>query len=83
MDIEENENLKANDEEFRSGLRERNIMNNDNLNENPPNIYNPAQFQSELLINYFQDKKIFKKIVICPKYGLQSKMVKNIQRIDN
>ena len=42
MDIEENENLKDNDEEFRAGWRERNIINNDNLNENPPNIYNPA-----------------------------------------
>ena len=82
MDFVENENLKDNDEEFRAGLGERNIMNNDNLNENPPNIYNPAQFQSELLINYFQDKKIFKKIVICPKCGLQCKMVKDIQRID-
>ena len=77
MDIEEIENLKDNDEEFRAGLGERNIMNNDNLNENPPNIYNPAQYQSELLINYFQDKKIFKRIVNCPKCGQQCKMVKD------
>ena len=35
MDFEENVNLKDNDEEFMAGLGERNIMNNDNLNENP------------------------------------------------
>ena len=52
--------------EFRDGLKDRNIINDDNLNENPPNVYNPSLFQTELLINYFQDKKIFKKFVNCP-----------------
>ena len=83
MEIEENENLEDNDKEFRDGLKDRNIINDDNLNENPPNAYNPSQFQTELLINYFQDKKIFKRIVNCPKCGQQCKMVKDIQRIDN
>ena len=83
MDIEEIENLKDNDEEFRAGLKERNIINDDNLNENPPNAYNPSQSQTKLLINYFQDKKIFKRIVNCLKCGQQCKMVKDIQRIDN
>ena len=83
MEIEENENLEDNDKEFRDGLKDRNIINDDNLNENPPNVYNPSLFQTELLINYFQDKKIFKKFVNCPKCGQKCKMVKDIQRIDN
>ena len=37
MDIED-ENLKDNDEEFRAGLKKRNIINDDNLNENGVNL---------------------------------------------
>ncbi len=53
MDIDEVENLKENDEEFRKGLNLGNIINNEELNENASNVYNPPHFQSELLINYF------------------------------
>ena len=64
MEIDEVENLKENDEEFRKGLNLSNIINHEELNENASNVYNPPQFQTELLINYFQNKKIFKKVSI-------------------
>ena len=83
MDIDEVENLKENDEEFRKGLNLGNIINNEELIENASNVYNPPQFQTELLINYFQNKKIFKKVVNCPKCGKQCIMVKDKQKIDN
>ena len=41
MDIDEVENLKENDGEFRKGLNLGNIINNEELNENASNVYNP------------------------------------------
>ena len=41
MDIDEVENLKENDEKFRKGLNLINIINNEELNENDSNVYNP------------------------------------------
>ena len=83
MEIEEEENLFENDKNFKEGINQGNInINNDELNEIPSNIYNPVQFQTEILINYFQNKNIFKKCVVCPKCGLQCKMVKDNQKLD-
>ena len=82
MDFDEVGNLKENDEEFRKGLNSGNIINNEELNEHASNVYNPPQFQTELLIKYFQNKKIFKKVVICTKCGKQCIMVKDKQRLD-
>ena len=63
MEIEEVENLIENDKDFKEGIDQVNInLNNDDINEIPPTIYNPVQFQTEILINYFQNKNIFKKI---------------------
>ena len=45
MSIEEKENFRENDKEFINGLRND---NNDDLGENPPNIFNPPQFQIEV-----------------------------------
>ena len=83
MNVDEDQSLKENDEEFRNGLNLGNIINNEELNENASNVYNPPQFQTELLINYFQNKKIFKKVVNCPKCGKACIMVKDKQKIDN
>ena len=83
MEIEEVENLIENDKDFKEGIDQVNInLNNDDINEIPPTIYNPVQFQTEILINYFQNKNIFKKIVVCPKCGQQCKMVKDNQKLD-
>ena len=83
MEIEEVENLIENDKDFKEGIDQGNInLNNDDINEIPPTIYNPVQFQTEILINYFQNKNIFKKIVVCPKCGQQCKMVKDNQKLD-
>ena len=83
MDIEEDENLIENDKEFIQGLGNDNNINNDNLSENPPNIFNPPQFQTEIFLNFFQNKNILKKQVICPKYKQQCTMVKDNQKLDN
>ena len=53
MDIEEEENLRENDKEFINGLRNDNNINNDDLSENPPNVFNPPQFQTEVMLNFF------------------------------
>ena len=57
MEIEEVENLIENDKDFKEGIDQVNInLNNDDINEIPPTIYNPVKFQIEILINYFQNK---------------------------
>jgi hypothetical protein len=38
----------------------QNYNNNNEINNGPGNIYNPASFQTELLIKYFQDIGILK-----------------------
>ena len=83
MDIEEDENLIENDKEFIQGLGKDNIINNDDLSENPPNIFNPPQFQTEILLNFFQNKNILKKQVICQKCKQQCTIVKDNQKMDN
>ena len=83
MDLEEEDNLIENDKEFKKGINQgNNNANNQDLNESISSIYNPIQFQTELLINYFQNKNIFKKFVVCPKCGQQCKMVKDNQKLD-
>ena len=49
-------------------------MNNDNINEvqdnqNPPVIYNPALFQIDELIQFFQNKNIIMKNAYCTTCG--------------
>ena len=53
-------NLPEIDREFINGRNNNNNRINEDLNDNPTNIYNPAQFQTEILTNFFQIK-IFKK----------------------
>ena len=64
MDTEEDENLIENDEEFIKGLGNDNNIINNNLSENRPNIFNPPQFQTEILLNFFKNKNILKNQVI-------------------
>jgi len=50
--------LRANDREFidtRDININQNYNNNNGINNGPENIYNPASFQTEILIKYFQD----------------------------
>ena len=56
MDIEDEENLRENDKEFINGLRNDNNINNEAISENPPNIFNPPQFQTEFMLNFFKIK---------------------------
>lgn len=62
--------LIENDNEFIANIQP-NINNNDNIeiNDGHKKIYNPASFQTEILIKYFQDMGILKKIVLYDKYN--------------
>ena len=60
-------NLPEINREFINGRNNNNNIINEDLNDNPTNIYNPAQFQTEILIYFFQNKNILNNIVICPK----------------
>ena len=60
----------------------QNDNNNDEINNGPENMYNPASFQAEIIIKYFQDIGILKKIVLCYKCNSMCQMVKNNQFID-
>ena len=77
------ENLSEIDREFIIGRNNNNNIVNENLNENPPNIYNPTQFQTELLINFFQNNNIIKNSVICPRFWENCKLVKENQIVEN
>lgn len=60
----------------------QNYNNNNEINNGPENIYNPASFQTELLIKYFQDIGTPKKLVLCYKCNNICQLVKNNQFID-
>ena len=72
MDIDEVENLKENDEEFRKSLNLSNIINNEELNENTSNVYNPPQFQLNCLLIIFRIKKSLKN------WSIALKVVNNV-----
>ena len=54
--LEENENLDKNDKDFINEINKSDYQIINNLNQSPPNIFNPIQFQTELFINFFQNK---------------------------
>ena len=83
MEEEQQENLNQNDKDFLNEISNNgdNIIN-DNLNENAPNIYNPVTFQTEILIQFFQNHNILKKNVFCSQCGKLCKFVKDNQRMD-
>ena len=63
------------------------IMNNFNINliednGNAPLIYNPALFQTDILIQFFQNKNILKSNVICSEWGKLCKLVNQNSFID-
>ena len=63
------DNLNACDKEFIKGS---NININEidkNIQGNPPAIYTPPLFQTDLLIQFFQNKRIMRPVFICPKCG--------------
>ena len=69
MQVEENENLDKNNKDFINEINKNDYHIIDNLNQSPPNIFNLIQFQTELLINFFQNKQILNKNIICPNCG--------------
>ena len=59
----------------------QNYNNNNEINNGPGNIYNPASFQTELLIKYFQDIGILKNQFYTINVIIYQ-LVKNNQFID-
>ena len=53
MQAEENENSDKNDKDFINEINKNDYHIIDNLNQSPQNVFNPIQFQTELLINLF------------------------------
>ena len=75
--------LIPNDNEFINNNNVNVNENNDNdINDRPENIYNPASFQTEILIKYLQDIGIIKKLVLCDKCNNMCQFVKDKQFID-
>ena len=74
-------NLAQNNNEFMSN-NNLNIVNNIRNNDKHPNVYNPVMFQTEILINYFQDIGIFEKKVYCHKCSNLCNLDKDSQVID-
>lgn len=46
-------NLKKNDEDFIKEINSNAISVNDELNDKPLKVYNPALFQIEMIIKFF------------------------------
>mgnify|MGYP006873011303 CR=1 FL=1 len=58
MEIKFEQNLINNDKEYEIGLsQEENSFNH--IMEEPPQIYNPIIFNSNIIINYFKKPRLF------------------------
>ena len=53
MQVEESENLDKNDKDFINDINKSDYQIIDNLNQIPPNLFNPIPFQTKLFINFF------------------------------
>ena len=56
MEEDEDASLYLNDIEFKNRSIENLNLNHDQINDNPQNLYNSEQFQTEVLIDFFQKK---------------------------
>ena len=56
MNYDNNVEFEDNDEEYKEGAESNSKFLNE-INDEPPNIYNPSSFQVKIIINYFQKKK--------------------------
>ena len=59
MEIEDKQELIANDNEYKKGLIKNPIIENER-NEIPPSEYNPSIFQPNIIINCLQSKEYLK-----------------------
>ena len=76
------ESLIQNDNSFIKEINNANLPENNELNEQLQDIYNPALFQQEDIIKFFQMKGILKNSFNCSIYGKIYKFVKENQTID-
>ena len=81
MEIRYEPELSNNDLEYQAGLISNDNSGN-NIIESPPLIYNPANFQPELIIKYFQSIGFIDKSKICPKCGNIMNICKRNDTID-
>ena len=76
------ETLIQNDNLFIKEINNANQDDNNELNDLPPIIYNPALFQPKNIIKFFQMKGILKKAFNCTVCGKKYKIVKENQTVD-
>ena len=69
MEDIELEDLEQNDKEFKEFLKINNYLISSQLNDSAPPIYNPAKFQTDIIIHFFQNQKILINIINCSKCG--------------
>ena len=81
MEEDEDASLYLNDIEFKNRSIENLNLNHDQINDNPQNLYNSAQFQTEVLIEFFQKKNILKSFGFFPKCGQKFDLVKDYQTL--
>ena len=81
MEIRNEPELSNDDLEYQAGLIDNdNAINN--IIQSPPLIYNPANFQSELIIKYFQSIGLIDKSKKCPKCGNIMNISKRTDTVD-
>ncbi len=76
MDIEYDEHLRNNAVEYKKGLSGPEMII-PLINENPPTIYNPNSFQTEILLKFLQNKGILKPNRRCPVCLSEMNIVKD------
>ena len=82
MEDIEPEELKQNDKEFIESSKINKYLISSQINHLAPPIYNPEQFQKDIIIKYFQNKKILINNINCPKCGNLCKLVNQNSALD-
>ena len=81
MEIRNEPELSNDDLEYQAGLIDNdNAINN--IIQSPRLIYNPSNFQSELIIKYFQNIGLIDKSKKCPKCGNIMNICKRTDTVD-
>ena len=76
------QSLIQNDNSFINEINHAKLAENNEVNDQPPFIYNPALFQPENIIKFFQVTGILKNSFNCTVCGKICKIVKESQTID-
>ena len=82
MDIEIQSDLEENDREYTEGLIPfSNVVNY--ILDIPPTIYNPAQIQPKIIINYLKNYKVIKDMNVCSKLTISNSKFRHVTQYRN